>query len=146
LFQIYFTIVIFLTISRRHGHVEDGSLRWLPMEVCRRPFDPFIYHGRLVNARLTLIGRARRSIRRIRRASGLGGRPALQTTLVTWNVSLESYHPYLLPQEVSKTPITLGTYNSLPKIRKGRFGSLSPLVVKLLSYSKLFSFLCHVWK
>jgi hypothetical protein len=40
---------------------------------------------------------------------------------------LESYHPYLLPQEVSKTPITLGTYGSLPKIKKGRFGSLNPL-------------------
>jgi hypothetical protein len=49
---------------------------------------------------------------------------------VTWNVSLESYHPYLLHQEVSRTPITLGTYGSLPKIRKGRFGSLSPLGVK----------------
>jgi hypothetical protein len=47
----------------------------------------------------------------------------------TWNVSLESYHPYLLPQEVSKTPTTLGTYGSLPKIRKGRFGSLRPLGV-----------------
>jgi hypothetical protein len=43
---------------------------------------------------------------------------------------LESYHPYLLPQEVSKTPITLDTYGSLPKIRKGHFGSLSPLGVK----------------
>jgi hypothetical protein len=43
---------------------------------------------------------------------------------------LESYHPYLLPQEVSKTPTTLGTYGSLPKIRKGRFGSLRPLGVK----------------
>jgi hypothetical protein len=42
---------------------------------------------------------------------------------------LESYHPYLLPQEVSKTPTTLGTYGSLPKIRKGRFGSLRPLGV-----------------
>jgi hypothetical protein len=61
--------------------VEDGSLRWLPTEVCRHPFDPFIYHGRSVNARLTLIGRARRSIGRIRRAGGLGGRPAPQTTL-----------------------------------------------------------------
>jgi hypothetical protein len=44
---------------------------------------------------------------------------------------LESYHPYLLPQEVSKTPTTLGTYGSLPKIRKGRFGFLRPLGVKL---------------
>jgi hypothetical protein len=52
------------------------------MEVCRRPFDPFIYHGRSVNARLTLIGRARRSIGRIGRAGGLGGRPAPQTTLI----------------------------------------------------------------
>jgi hypothetical protein len=30
--------------------------------VCQRPFDPFIYHGRSINARLTLIRRARRSI------------------------------------------------------------------------------------
>jgi hypothetical protein len=43
---------------------------------------------------------------------------------------LESYHPYLLPQEVSKTPTTLGTYGSLPKIRKGHFGFLRPLGVK----------------
>jgi hypothetical protein len=43
---------------------------------------------------------------------------------------LESYHPYLQPQEVSKTPTTLGTYGSLPKIRKDHFGSLSPLGVK----------------
>jgi hypothetical protein len=42
---------------------------------------------------------------------------------------LESYHPYLLPQEVSKTTTTLGTYCSLPKIRKGRFGFLRPLGV-----------------
>jgi hypothetical protein len=48
----------------------------------------------------------------------------------TWNVSLESYHPYLQPQEVSKGPTTLGTYGSLPKNRKGRFGFLSPLGVK----------------
>jgi hypothetical protein len=49
---------------------------------------------------------------------------------VTWNVSLESYHPYLLPQEVSKALTTSGTYGSLPKIRKGRFGCLRPLGVK----------------
>jgi hypothetical protein len=49
----------------------------------------------------------------------------------TWNVSLESYHPYLQPQEVSKTPTTLGTYGSLPKIKKGHFGFLSPLGVKM---------------
>jgi hypothetical protein len=48
---------------------------------------------------------------------------------------LESYHPYLLPQEVSKTPITLDTYGSLPKIRKGRFGSLSPLAVNIHAHS-----------
>jgi hypothetical protein len=47
----------------------------------------------------------------------------------TWNVSLESYHPYLQPQEVSKGPTTLGTYGSLPKNGKGRFGFLSPLGV-----------------
>jgi hypothetical protein len=40
----------------------------------------------------------------------------------TWNVSLESYHPYLQPQEVSKAPTTLDTYSSLPKSAKCRFG------------------------
>jgi hypothetical protein len=49
------------------------------MEVRRRPFDPSIYHGRSVNACLTLIGRARRSIERIRRA---GGPPHRQPCLV----------------------------------------------------------------
>jgi hypothetical protein len=51
---------------------------------------------------------------------------------------LESYHPYLLPQAVSKTPTTLGTYGSLPKIRKGRFGSLRPLGVKIPNLYSLF--------
>jgi hypothetical protein len=48
----------------------------------------------------------------------------------TWNVSLESYHPYLLPQEVLKGPTTLGTYGSLPKNGKGHFDFLSPSGVK----------------
>jgi hypothetical protein len=48
----------------------------------------------------------------------------------TWNVSLESYHPYLQPQEVSKRPTILGTNGSLPKNGKGRFGFLNPLGVK----------------
>jgi hypothetical protein len=42
------------------------------MEVCRHPFDPFIYHGRSVNAHLTLIGG---------REGLSGGWPAPQTTL-----------------------------------------------------------------
>jgi hypothetical protein len=50
---------------------------------------------------------------------------------------LESYHPYLLPQEVSKTPTTLSTYSSLPKIRKGRFGSLRPLGVNIKYFAIL---------
>jgi hypothetical protein len=40
----------------------------------------------------------------------------------TWNV-------YLQPQEVSKGPTTLGTYGSLPKNGKGRFGFLNHLGV-----------------
>jgi hypothetical protein len=39
-----------------------------------------------------------------------------------------------------KTPTTLGTYGSLPKIRKGRFGSLSPLGVKEKIKFKMFLF------
>jgi hypothetical protein len=52
----------------------------------------------------------------------------------TWNASLESYHTYLQPQEVSKGPTTLGTYGSLPKNGKGHFGFLSPLGVKFVTY------------
>jgi hypothetical protein len=52
----------------------------------------------------------------------------------TWNVSLESYHPYLQPQEVSKGPTTLGTYGSVPKNEKGHFGFLSPLGVNTNLY------------
>ena len=37
--QIYFTTITFLTIIRQRGHVEDGSLKWLPMEVCQCLFD-----------------------------------------------------------------------------------------------------------
>jgi hypothetical protein len=44
----------------------------------------------------------------------------------TWNVSLESYHPYLQSQEVLKAPTTLGTYGSLPKVQKA---VLAPFVL-----------------
>ena len=40
LFQIYFIALTFLIIFRWCGHVVDGSLRWLPTEVCHHPFDP----------------------------------------------------------------------------------------------------------
>jgi hypothetical protein len=46
------------------------------MEVCRCLFDPFIYHGRSVNARLILIGRA-------------GGPPYRQPYLVLVGVVME---------------------------------------------------------
>jgi hypothetical protein len=59
----------------------------------------------------------------------------------TWNVSLESYHPYLQPQEVSKGPTTLGTYSSLSENGKGRFGFLSPLGVKRLGIKNLLIFI-----
>jgi hypothetical protein len=36
----------------------------------------------------------------------------------TWSISLESYYPYLEPQEVSKAPTTSDTYGSLPKSEK----------------------------
>jgi hypothetical protein len=53
---------------------------------------------------------------------------------------LESYHPYLLSQEVSKTPTTLGTYGSLPKIRKGRFGFHNPLGINFKVPKPFFPF------
>jgi hypothetical protein len=45
----------------------------------------------------------------------------------TWSVSLESYYPYLQPQEVSKAPTTSCTYSSLPKSAKRHFFCLKPL-------------------
>jgi hypothetical protein len=41
---------------------------------------------------------------------------------VTCNSSLESYHPYLLPQKVSKNPKIYCIYSSLPKPAKNHFG------------------------
>jgi hypothetical protein len=49
----------------------------------------------------------------------------------TWSVSLESYYPYLQPQEVSKAPSTSCTYSCLPKIAESCFGCLRPLGVKI---------------
>jgi hypothetical protein len=69
LFQIYFTVVTFLTIFSRRGHVEDGSRGGCPWKCVGAHLTLQIYHGRSVNAHLTLIGRARRSIGRIRRAA-----------------------------------------------------------------------------
>jgi hypothetical protein len=49
---------------------------------------------------------------------------------VAWNGSLESYHPYLQPQKVSKiTKIECIHCCSLPKNETGRFGPLCPLGV-----------------
>jgi hypothetical protein len=50
----------------------------------------------------------------------------------TWSVLLESYYPYLQPQEVSKAPTTSYTYNSLPKSAKSHFGYFRPLGINNL--------------
>jgi hypothetical protein len=49
----------------------------------------------------------------------------------TWSISLESYHPYLQPQKVSKYPQTYCVHNILPKSAKSHFGCLRPLGVKV---------------
>jgi hypothetical protein len=46
---------------------------------------------------------------------------------VAWNGSLESYHPYLPPQKVSKIPKIECIYSRLPKNTKSHFGHLGPL-------------------
>jgi hypothetical protein len=61
--------------------MEDGSRGGCPRKCAGARLTLQIYHRRLVNARLTLIGRARRSIGRIGRAGGPGRLPASQTTL-----------------------------------------------------------------
>jgi hypothetical protein len=49
---------------------------------------------------------------------------------VTWNGSLESYHPQLPPQKVSKIPKIECIHNRLPKNAKSHFDHLGPLGVK----------------
>jgi hypothetical protein len=39
---------------------------------------------------------------------------------------LESYHPYLQPQKVSKNPQTYCVHNTLPKVQKIHFGCFGP--------------------
>jgi hypothetical protein len=39
--------------------------------------------------------------------------PSTMNPNVTWSVSLESYHPYLQPQKVSKNPQTYITFFTL---------------------------------
>jgi hypothetical protein len=50
-----------------------------------------------------------------------------------WSGSLESYDPCLLPQGVSKPPLTSCVNSNLLKIRKVRFGCLSPLGININS-------------
>jgi hypothetical protein len=49
---------------------------------------------------------------------------------VAWSGSLESYHPYLRAQNVSKIPKIECTHGGLPKIAKNYFGCLRTLGVK----------------
>jgi hypothetical protein len=49
---------------------------------------------------------------------------------VAWNGSLESYHPYLPPQKVSKISKIECIHSRLPKNSKRHFGRLGPLGVK----------------
>jgi hypothetical protein len=49
---------------------------------------------------------------------------------ITYSISLESYHPYLKPQKVSKNPKIYCIRTSLSKNAKSHFGSLGPLGVK----------------
>jgi hypothetical protein len=52
----------------------------------------------------------------------------------TWSISLESYHPYVHPQKVSKNPQKYCVHSSLPKnATKNRFGSLGPLGVSMVT-------------
>jgi hypothetical protein len=50
---------------------------------------------------------------------------------VAWSGSLESYHPYLQVQKVSKIPKIECTHSGLPKTAKSHFGCLRTLGVKL---------------
>jgi hypothetical protein len=53
----------------------------------------------------------------------------------TWSPLLESYHPYLLPQKVSKNPKIYCIHSSLPKNANSHFGFLRILVVNEIEVS-----------
>jgi hypothetical protein len=64
------------------------------------------------------------------------------TPNVTCSVSLESYHPYLPPQKVSKITKIECIHSGLPRNAKSHFGCLGPLGVNpkatfLMVFSKL---------
>ena len=54
---------------------------------------------------------------------------------VAWSDSLESYHPYPLPQKVSKNQKIYCIHSSLPKNAKNCFGFLRILRVDTLESS-----------
>jgi hypothetical protein len=58
---------------------------------------------------------------------------------VAWSGSLESYHPYLQVQKVSKIPKIECTHGGLPKIAKSHFGCLRTLGVKKRCYDAILS-------
>jgi hypothetical protein len=58
---------------------------------------------------------------------------------VAWNGSLESYHPYLAPQKVSKIPKIECIQSRLPKNAKSHFGRLGPLGVKKGCFEAILS-------
>jgi hypothetical protein len=63
---------------------------------------------------------------------------------VGWNGSLESYHPYLPPQKVSKFPKIECIHSRVPKNAKSHFGCLGPLGVNIISKKKnLLHFFWH---
>jgi hypothetical protein len=55
---------------------------------------------------------------------------------VTCSDSLESYHPYLPPQKVSKISKIECIHSGLPKNVKSLFGCLGPLGVNYNTYFK----------
>jgi hypothetical protein len=63
----------------------------------------------------------------------------------TWSGSLDSYHPYLTPQKVSKNPQTYCVHNTLPKSAKSHFDSLRPLGVKIQGSLRFIEKKCHIF-
>jgi hypothetical protein len=56
----------------------------------------------------------------------------------SWNGSLESYHPHLLPGKVSKNPKIYCIHSSLPKIQKSVLDFLGSSQVKKQSLYVIF--------
>jgi hypothetical protein len=124
-------------ISHKANHWIHNIFDTIP--ACRSVFVYSYFtnrpHTSLPSSWITELSRSHRSIRNAALSPRLKSLKSSNSSTLnpnaTWSISLESYHPYLQPQTVSKNPQTHCIHSTLPKNTKAHFGCLGPLGIKL---------------